>query len=222
MRVQIINRDVECQLGKQGRTIIYTFWHGRMLYFPYLYRFSGKSVILTSPSKDGGIVARTAKIFGFSSIRGSSYKKGGPALLKMTRSIKEGKSVAVVGDGSRGPLYKVQEGIINLAYLTGAPILPVVYGAKNKIQLNTWDRFIIPLPFSKIKVMYGDPVYVDKKTEEKIPQSDKLPQPKGLSPKVTNKNFAKKTQFYEFAVKTKLKELERKLKEITQAVDIWD
>ncbi len=166
LRIQIINRDVESRLEKQGKAIIYTFWHGRMLYFPYLYRFSNKSTILTSPSEDGEIVARTAKIFGFSSIRGSSFKRGGPALLKMTRSIKEGKAVTMVADGSRGPLYKVQEGIINLAYLTGAPILPVVYGVKNKIQLKTWDRFIIPLPFSKIKVMYGDPVYVDKKNRE--------------------------------------------------------
>jgi hypothetical protein len=191
LRIQIINRDVESRLEKQGKAIIYTFWHGRMLYFPYLYRFSNKSTILTSPSEDGEIVARTAKIFGFSSIRGSSFKRGGPALLKMTRSIKEGKAVTVVGDGSRGPLYKVQEGIINLAYLTGAPILPVVYGVKNKIQLKTWDRFIIPLPFSKIKVMYGDPVYVDKKTEE-------------------------------IKSKSKLEELEKKLKEITQVVDSWD
>jgi len=191
LRIQIINRDVESRLEKQGKAIIYTFWHGRMLYFPYLYRFSNKSTILTSPSEDGEIVARTAKIFGFSSIRGSSFKRGGPALLKMTRSIKEGKAVTMVADGSRGPLYKVQEGIINLAYLTGAPILPVVYGVKNKIQLKTWDRFIIPLPFSKIKVMYGDPVYVDKKTEEK-------------------------------KSKSKLEELEKKLKEITQAVDSWD
>jgi len=191
LRIQIINRDVESRLEKQGKAIIYTFWHGRMLYFPYLYRFSNKSTILTSPSEDGEIVARTAKIFGFSSIRGSSFKRGGPALLKMTRSIKEGKAVTMVADGSRGPLYKVQEGIINLAYLTGAPILPVVYGVKNKIQLKTWDRFIIPLPFSKIKVMYGDPVYVDKKTEEK-------------------------------KSKSKLEELEKKLKEITQAVDSWN
>ena len=191
LRIQIINRDVESRLEKQGKAIIYTFWHGRMLYFPYLYRFSNKSTILTSPSEDGEIVARTAKIFGFSSIRGSSFKKGGSALLKMTRSIKEGKAVTVVGDGSRGPLYKVQEGIINLAYLTGVSILPVAYGAKNKIQLNTWDRFIIPLPFSKIKVMYGDPVCVDKKTEEK-------------------------------KSKSKREELEKKLKEITQAVDSWD
>jgi hypothetical protein len=191
LRIQIINRDVESRLEKQGKAIIYTFWHGRMLYFPYLYRFSNKSTILTSPSEDGEIVARTAKIFGFSSIRGSSFKRGGPALLKMTRSIKEGKAVTMVADGSRGPLYKVQEGIINLAYLTGAPILPVVYGVKNKIQLKTWDRFIIPLPFSKIKVMYGDPVYVDKKTEE-------------------------------IKSKSKLEELEKKLKEITQVVDSWD
>ncbi len=191
LRVQIINRDVESLLEKQGRTIIYTFWHGRMLFFPYLYRFSGKSTILTSPSEDGEIVARTARMFGFSSIRGSSFKKGGSALLKMTRRIKDGTSITVVGDGSRGPRYKLQEGIINLAYLTGAPILPVAYGAKNKIQLNSWDQFIIPIPFSKIKVMYGNPVYVDKRTEEKKSQS-------------------------------KLEELEKKLKEITQTVDSWD
>ena len=163
LRAQIINREVEYQLEKKDQAIIYAFWHGRMLYFPYLYRFSRKATILTSPSEDGEIVARTAKIFDFSNIRGSSYKKSGFALLKLIRTIKEGKSVALVGDGSRGPCYKIQKGILNLAYLTGAPILPVTYGAKNNIQLNSWDRFIVPLPFTRIKVMYANPVYVDKK-----------------------------------------------------------
>lgn len=94
-------------------------------------------------------------------------------MLKLVRTIKKGRSVVIVGDGSRGPCYKVQKGIINLAYLTGVPILPMVYGAKNKIELNTWDRFVIPLPFSKIKVMYGEPVYVDQKRGKKDLQ-DKL------------------------------------------------
>ncbi len=171
LRVQIIDRNVENQLEKQGCAIIYTFWHGRMLYFPYLYRFSRKTTILSSPSIDGEVVARTARFFGFSSIRGSSFKKGGSALLKLVRTIKAGKSVTLVGDGSRGPCYKVQKGIISLAYLTGAPILPVAYGAKNKIELNSWDHFILPLPFSRIKVMYGDPVYVGNNKNEKKSQS---------------------------------------------------
>jgi len=91
--------------------------------------------------------------------------------LKLVRTIKAGKSVTLVGDGSRGPCYKVQKGIISLAYLTGAPILPVAYGAKNKIELNSWDHFILPLPFSRIKVMYGDPVYVGNNKNEKKSQS---------------------------------------------------
>lgn len=152
-------------MEKRGQTRIYTFWHGRIFYFPYLYSFSNKYTILISPSSDGEIVARTSKLFGFSNIRGSSYKKGGPALLKLVRTIKKGTSVALIGDGSRGPYHKVQKGIIDLAYLTGAPIIPIVYGAKNKIELNSWDKFIIPLPFSKIKVMYGEPVYIDKKNK---------------------------------------------------------
>lgn len=170
LRVQFINRDVENQLEKKGQTRIYTLWHGRLFYFPFLYSFSKKYNILISPSGDGEVVARTLKLFGFLTIRGSSYKKAGAAMLKLVRTIKKGNSVGVVGDGSRGPRFKAKKGIINLAYLTGVPILPVVYGAKNKIELNSWDRFVIPFPFSKIKVMYGKPVYVDKKGGEKYLQ----------------------------------------------------
>ncbi len=191
LRVQIINRDVEYKMKKQGQAAIGTFWHGRMLYFPYLYRFTKKFTILISPSEDGEIVASTLKFFGFSIIRGSSYENGENAMLKLISVIRKGKSVILVGDGSRGPCYEFQKGIIKLAHFTGAPIVPVTYGAKNKIQLNSWDRFIIPLPFSKIKVMYGDPVYVVKNKKERNLQS-------------------------------KLEELQKKLKQMTQAVDSWD
>jgi len=84
------------------------------------------------------------------------------ALLSIVRIVKNGGSVALVADGSRGPAFKAQDGTIKIAKVTGVPILPITYNASRKKVLNSWDKFIIPYPFSEIVVIYGDPIYVPK------------------------------------------------------------
>jgi len=156
----IIAGETEKSLLERGINPIYTFWHGRMLYFPYLYRFQNKHHILVSPSKEGEIIGNLLKLNMFNIIRGSTFKKGAPALFKLVRIVKEGGSVVLIADGSRGPAFEAQDGSIKIAKLTGRPIIPMTYNASNKKVLNSWDKFIIPYPFSKIVVMYGEPVYV--------------------------------------------------------------
>ena len=158
-----MGREREKELETRGQSIIYVFWHGRMLYFPYLYRFARRYTILVSPSKDGEIVSRTARLFGFESIRGSGYKEGAKALREMIRTLKQGGSLGIIGDGSRGPLFQAQKGIVRLAALSGATLLPMAYGARRKKIFQSWDRFALPLPFSPITVVYGDPLPVPKK-----------------------------------------------------------
>jgi len=161
-RKVLINREIEKTLLDKGINPIYTFWHGRQLYFPYLYRFQNKHHTLVSPSKDGEIVGNLLKLYGFHIIWGSTFKKGAMALLSIVRIVKNGGSVALVADGSRGPAFKAQDGTIKIAKVTGVPILPITYNASRKKVLNSWDKFIIPYPFSEIVVIYGDPIYVPK------------------------------------------------------------
>lgn len=163
LRVKAVGREREKELEARGQPIIYVFWHGRMLYFPYLYRFARRYAILVSPSKDGEIVSWTSRLFGFESIRGSGYKEGARALREMIRTLQGGRSLGIIGDGSRGPVFQAQKGIVRLAALSGATLLPMTYGAKRKKVFSSWDRFVLPLPFSPITVVYGDPLAVPKK-----------------------------------------------------------
>lgn len=167
-RSVVVNREIEESLLRQGINPIYVFWHGRMLYFPYLYRFQNKHHILASPSKDGEIIGNLLKIYGFSIVWGSTFKKGAMALLNLVRIIKGGGSVVLIADGSRGPAFKAQDGAIKIAKLTGIPIVPMTYSASRKKILNSWDRFMIPYPFSKIIVKYGEPVYVPPDADDDV------------------------------------------------------
>ena len=180
-RSVVINREIEESLLRQGINPIYTFWHGRMLYFPYLYRFQNKHHILASPSKDGEIIGNLLKIYGFNIVWGSTFKKGAKALLNLIRVIKNGDSVVLIADGSRGPAFKAQDGAIKIAKLTGIPIVPMTYSVSRKKVLSSWDRFVIPYPFSKIAVKYGEPVYVPPDADDEVMELKRLELEKKLN-----------------------------------------
>jgi lysophospholipid acyltransferase (LPLAT)-like uncharacterized protein len=116
--------------------------------------------ILVSRSRDGEFVSRILQRFGGHVTRGSSSRGGAAALLEIARQVRSGYHAAVTPDGPRGPRYKVQPGIIALAQQTGAAILPVTYSARWKKVLRSWDGFVVPLPFSRVVVIYGEPIYV--------------------------------------------------------------
>jgi len=165
-RKRIKGGEIEQSLFAQGIPPIYALWHGRLFYWSYFYRGQGRIHCLVSPSSDGEIIASLLRLFGLNVIRGSSFKGGTRAFRGLIRTVKGGNSAAIIADGSRGPALKVQEGVIHLAMLTGAPILPVTYGAERAVFLKSWDRFMIPWPFSRVAVIYGDPVYVRRDLTE--------------------------------------------------------
>jgi len=161
-RKSIIGRDIEQNIIDKHGHIIYAIWHGRIFFLPYLYRGQKDKVCLASPSIDGEIVAGVLKLFGLEVIRGSSYKEGGRAFRELVRILRQGQSAVIIADGSRGPAFQVQGGVIHLARISGVPVLPLTYSAKRAIIFKSWDRFILPLPFTQVVVMYGEPVYVGK------------------------------------------------------------
>jgi lysophospholipid acyltransferase (LPLAT)-like uncharacterized protein len=139
--------------------VIYAVWHGRVLLLPRLYGHRACRV-LTSRSRDGELVARWMSRFGLVPVRGSSSNRGGDALRRLARALREGQEVVVVPDGPTGPREVLKAGVITLARLSGAPIVPMAVGASREWRLRSWDEFRVPKPFGRCVVRFGEPIRV--------------------------------------------------------------
>jgi lysophospholipid acyltransferase (LPLAT)-like uncharacterized protein len=159
LRVHVLGAETEHTVCARQGQVIYAFWHGHLFYLMYRYRGSGVR-ILVSQSQDGEMLSRILQRFGLPTIRGSSSHGGRRSLLELVRQVHAGASAGIAPDGPRGPRHQAQMGIIALARLTALPILPVAVGARWRIEFHSWDRFLLPLPGSRLVVAYGEPVVV--------------------------------------------------------------
>ncbi|MGQ4810232.1 hypothetical protein NKDENANG_03681 [Candidatus Entotheonellaceae bacterium PAL068K] len=159
LRPAYVHQHFEHRLLQSGRPCLVAFWHGRLLYLLPLYRRQ-HATVLVSRSRDGEFISQIIERFGMQPTRGSSSRGGVRALSEMVVKVRGGYHAAFTPDGPRGPRYRVQPGIVLVAKKTGAAILPITYNAQWKKVLRSWDRFVIPLPFSRIVVVYGEPIYV--------------------------------------------------------------
>ncbi len=180
-RKEVVGRESEQSLITKGINPIYALWHGRLMYLPFHYRWQEKLYSLVSPSTDGEIIARTLRLFGVRTVRGSSYKSGSTAFRNLIRVVKDKGRVFITVDGSRGPVFRVQKGILHLAKISGLPVLPVTYGAEKAYVFKSWDRFIIPHPFTRLVVIYGEPVYVTRDASEEEIEAKRVELEKRLS-----------------------------------------
>ena len=147
---------------------IWAFWHDRVFTMPVVYeRYFGqrRGAVLTSPSGDGELIARVLARFGVGAIRGSSSRRGARALRELTDLIKSGGDVVFTPDGPRGPRHILQPGMIKLAQLTRASVIPIRLEYESAWHLKSWDRFAIPKPFSKIGITFGAPVVIPRRME---------------------------------------------------------
>lgn len=147
---------------RTGTRFILAFWHRHLLLMPYAYRGTRISV-LVSQSRDGELIARTVARLGIDSSRGSSSRGGIAGMRSLLRKAAEGWDIAFTPDGPRGPLREVQPGVILAAAATGLPIQPVAIAASRAKLLRSWDRFLVPLPFSKVHIVYGEPLTVERR-----------------------------------------------------------
>lgn len=139
--------------------VIYVVWHARLLLLPYLYRNRGLRVLI-SRSRDGELMAGLVQRFGFTVVRGSSSRGGASGLRALARALAEGHSVVVVPDGPRGPSESVKPGVVALARLSGAPVVPLALAASAEWRTRSWDGFRVPKPFARCVVRFGEPVRV--------------------------------------------------------------
>ncbi len=151
-----------------SRKFILTVWHSRILFVSYLCKgLNGTAMV--SASQDGEFAARIIQRQGHEAVRGSTKKGGLQALSILISNLKEkDKPCLIVPDGPQGPRHKASPGVIILAKKTGYPIVPISYSAKKIKVFASWDRFILPCPFTKCRVVYGSPIYVppDSDTDE--------------------------------------------------------
>jgi len=168
-----------------GEPAILTMWHGDQLMAPWAYRIdqadlqsarreSGNTNLLprkikalTSQHADGRIIAYALESLGIGNIAGSSTRGGVRALVQMRRTIEsEGCHLAITPDGPKGPIYKAKPGIISVASATGARILPIGFGYERAWRVNSWDRMVIPKPFSRARMVAGELMYVPPNLSE--------------------------------------------------------
>jgi lysophospholipid acyltransferase (LPLAT)-like uncharacterized protein len=169
-RIDIGREHVDACLGKGERAIV-AFWHGRLLTMPFVYP-GHRVTILISQHRDGEYITRVAQWLGFTVVRGSATRGGAVAFKQLIQALRDGSHVVITPDGPKGPRQRVKSGVIELARLTGMPILPVAFGAWPRRILKSWDHFLIPHPFGRAVYIWGEPLYVpadaDKVAVEKF------------------------------------------------------
>jgi len=143
----------------RAKKYIFAFKHSQLLEHIYFYR-NTKMASLGSLSRDGEIAVVIAEKFGITMLRGSSSRGGAAALLGLKTLSEQGFDIALTVDGPRGPLGTVNGGVIYLAKLTGAEIIPSCFACDRGIRLRTWDKFLIPKPFSKGLFNFGKPIKI--------------------------------------------------------------
>lgn len=168
IRITYINKEEIDRLLKEGKKIIFAFWHGRQFLLVDVHK-DMNIVLMTSISKDGEMQTKIMELFGYSCVRGSSSQNAIAGLKALVREIRNGKNSALAVDGPRGPVYEVKEGIFFAALMGDALIVPVSSSARpSKIFTKAWDRYILPLPFSRGVISYGKYMEVKKGDDFKI------------------------------------------------------
>ncbi|MFP3873427.1 MAG: lysophospholipid acyltransferase family protein [Thiohalophilus sp.] len=163
----VIGEEHAERILADGKPVIPCYWHQHHIfgiwYMLQLRKRGLKVGFLISPSRDGEVPARIAESWGLRAIRGSSNRTGARALKELYELItKERISPVNSPDGPTGPIHKFKPGALMLSQMSGAPILPISWAASRYWQLASWDRFIIPRPFSRIVIAVGEPRYVER------------------------------------------------------------
>lgn len=140
--------------GEKPGPEIYCFWHQCVLPCTMYFRRS-KAVILISRSFDGELIARILRTFGFGAVRGSSSRGSREGLMGLKRVIASGGTAIFTADGPRGPIYQTKMGPIKLAQLTGAPVGAFYLLPERAWVMSSWDRFLVPKPFTRICVSWA-------------------------------------------------------------------
>ncbi|MHB8929071.1 MAG: lysophospholipid acyltransferase family protein [Melioribacteraceae bacterium] len=178
LRIKTVNGESLYKLQNEKKNFVTAFWHGSMMIGWFIHR-NDNAAALVSQSKDGDVLASILEKWNYHVVRGSSSTGGSDALTIMILLIREGYSLAITPDGPRGPIYNMKAGAVITAKKSNAPLFLIGIGIKKKIVLKSWDRFEVPIPFSKVVAVYSDPVSIEQnlsyeETNQKIIECEEL------------------------------------------------
>lgn len=165
-RWRTVNDAVAAPAWAGEKPVIVAFWHNRLAMMPACWPSREPFHMLISSHPDGRLIANTVAHFGIDAVAGSSTRGGGEAVRTLVRLVKNGASIGVTPDGPRGPRMRANDGILTLARLSGAPILPAAVSVSRRVVLGTWDNLIIPLPFGRGAMIWGEPIAVPRNADE--------------------------------------------------------
>jgi lysophospholipid acyltransferase (LPLAT)-like uncharacterized protein len=161
LRIETIGDGPLRELWGARQHVILVFWHDQLFLMAAGYRGPGASVMI-SASKDGELIARTMDYFGIGSIRGSSTRGGRAAFREMLGLAGESLDLVFTPDGPKGPRHQVKEGVVQLARLTGRPVVPMAFACSRGHRFGSWDRFLLPLPPGRGVFSFGEPLFFSK------------------------------------------------------------
>lgn len=167
LRVRVTGEEIALGcLADYGRVIV-AVWHQRFLpALAYVTKFRNfEPLVMISQSKDGELAARLAERLGLVPVRGSSTRGGETALVAVLKALKKNPAVIHIVDGPQGPKGIVKPGLISMAQISGAVILPVFVSADRAWIMGSWDRFLVPKPFSKVTIEWGPPLFVPQELD---------------------------------------------------------
>jgi lysophospholipid acyltransferase (LPLAT)-like uncharacterized protein len=158
-KITIKNKEILEQTKKQYKNFIYALWHCQEILLIFLHR-NQKIYALVSKSKDGEYMNRILQRFGYMTIRGSTSTGAAMSVRSLIRCAKQGNSIALTPDGPKGPPRKIKHGITYLAQKASVPIIPIACALSRKLIINNWEPYMVPLPWTKGIVIYGNPIFV--------------------------------------------------------------
>jgi lysophospholipid acyltransferase (LPLAT)-like uncharacterized protein len=156
LRIRLVGREHREAIERSGRPVLHAIWHQRMV--AGIFRFPWRGVVtMASQSRDGDVIAGFLFWWGYRAVRGSSSRGGGEALAEMEEALRgTTRWAALTPDGPRGPARRCKPGVVRLAEALDAPIMPVGTSARRPRFLSSWDRYLVPMPFSRCAVVFGE------------------------------------------------------------------
>jgi len=154
LRLKVEGWEEPAQMLEVKQSLIFSSWHGKSWIPAYFLRDLG-IYALTSLSRDGSYMTEVLENLGWNTVRGSSSRGGSRSLLSLYKKLKKGESTALTPDGPTGPIYEVKPGIIFLQQRAGSLIVPIGADAVWKKNFNSWDNYLLPLPFSRASLVFG-------------------------------------------------------------------
>jgi lysophospholipid acyltransferase (LPLAT)-like uncharacterized protein len=149
------------EVWESGQKVIFCTWHDQLLMMPPRYKGT-KAQVLISPSRDGELIARTIAYFSLGAVRGSSSRGGREAFRKLVAFAREPVDLGITPDGPKGPRHEAKIGVVQLARMTGHPIVPLAFACSHGHRFKSWDRFLLPYPWGKAVYQVGQPLSSEK------------------------------------------------------------